>query len=861
MTWTLKQMEGLCKALVELHRPHTTESALRSDETDPHFRHGDLKPENILVFQEDTEDILRIADLGLGRFHLKSTDGRRKAKEYTKTVTGTTRYMPPEFNDDNHISRKLDVWSLGCLFIEFVIWAAWGLEGLDKFNKLDNDEFWQKRSNSNNVVHDNISRWIDSMNNVLLPGTALGDILRLISSDMLKKLDERRNSEEIYTKLATIVRNAHEENNYCLDWDHKADISSHTLPDGPSGWQNRNQKEVTQMKDIWTPRTGNDFARNLMELLGSGNHGWISRPYSPLQAPSLCRECSSLDFWKSSLAFEVSLSSLASISGCQLCALIDESLGRPDPSTNVDEILIRRNGPTFEVDGGNRPILSFYTNPGSKPFDDEVSQIGTPGLPVPGSGEQFSLFKEWIRVCDDTHGHVATSLSSPRLSNVSLPTRVVDVGTVSTPLLRLVKCDDMVSTIYLALSHRWGDDPKQHSGQTLKQNHITRYNRIHLDELPLNFKDAIAVTRGIGVQYLWIDSLCIVQDDDDDWKRESVRMEQVYSNAKCVLAASSANSSMEGFLNRCTTPPSFIALQSESGDVSYVSKNIDNFKGDVDEAILNTRGWTLQERALARRTIHFSKSQVYFECSRGVQCESLIRYTNSVETRYKGGRVMLVQNLYNQYSKRVFWDPQDRPIAISGLEKRLTSAFNTRGGYGVFQMFLERSLLWKKSDESHTLERIKFPIERNVPSWSWMAYEGVISYVQVDFDKVDWTNEFSSPFDSGSGAKGKWHWEADGTNKPPVLGLRKVRQMKDDTLPQTISMDVSDNWDTKILRCVVLGNTKPDGDAEPHNPSSHCYVLIIKPSSDIRGVFTRAGAGILQYNQIVWERYEAGNLL
>ncbi|KAM0227670.1 hypothetical protein ACHAPO_011315 [Fusarium lateritium] len=533
MTWTLKQMEGLCKALVELHRPHTTESALRSDETDPHFRHGDLKPENILVFQEDTEDILRIADLGLGRFHLKSTDGRRKAKEYTKTVTGTTRYMPPEFNDDNHISRKLDVWSLGCLFIEFVIWAAWGLEGLDKFNKLDNDEFWQKRSNSNNVVHDNISRWIDSMNNVLLPGTALGDILRLISSDMLKKLDERRNSEEIYTKLATIVRNAHEENNYCLDWDHKADISSHTLPDGPSGWQNRNQKEVTQMKDIWTPRTGNDFARNLMELLGSG----------------------------------------------------------------------------------------------SKPFDDEVSQIGTPGLPVPGSGEQFSLFKEWIRVCDDTHGHVATSLSSPRLSNVSLPTRVVDVGTVSTPLLRLVKCDDMVSTIYLALSHRWGDDPKQHSGQTLKQNHITRYNRIHLDELPLNFKDAIAVTRGIGVQYLWIDSLCIVQDDDDDWKRESVRMEQVYSNAKCVLAASSANSSMEGFLNRCTTPPSFIALQSESGDVSYVSKNIDNFKGDVDEAILNTRGWTLQERALARRTIHFSKSQVYFECSRGVQCESLIRYT------------------------------------------------------------------------------------------------------------------------------------------------------------------------------------------------------------------------------------------
>ncbi|OBS18946.1 hypothetical protein FPOA_10670 [Fusarium poae] len=234
MIWTLKQMQGLCKALVELHRPHTAEGALKSNEDDPHFRHGDLKPENILVFQEGTTEILRIADLGLGRFHLKSTDGRRKAKEYTKTVTGTTRYMPPEFNDDNHISRKLDVWSLGCLFIEFIIWAAWGLEGLDQFNKLDNDEFWQKRSNSRNVVHDNISSWMQSMRKVLSPRTALGDILRLVSSDMLKRLDERCSSQEIYTKLEKTVRNALEDEDYCLDWDHKANISNHTLPNGGS---------------------------------------------------------------------------------------------------------------------------------------------------------------------------------------------------------------------------------------------------------------------------------------------------------------------------------------------------------------------------------------------------------------------------------------------------------------------------------------------------------------------------------------------------------------------------------------------------------------------------------------------------
>jgi hypothetical protein len=430
----------------------------------------------------------------------------------------------------------------------------------------------------------------------------------------------------------------------------------------------------------------------------------------------------------------------------------------------------------------------------------------------------------------------------------------------------------MASTIYLALSHRWGDDPNQHTGRTLKQNHVARYNRIHPDEIPLNFKDAIAVARGIGIQYLWIDSLCIIQDDDDDWKRESVRMEQVYSNAKCVLAASSASSSMEGFLNRHTALPSFIPLQSESGDISYISKNIDNFKGDVDESILNTRGWTLQERALAQRTIHFSKNQVYFECSKGVQCESLIRYTNesasllgdsdfpsAVETRYKGGRVMLVQSLYNQYSKRAFWDAQDRPIGISGLERRLALAFNTRGGYGVFQSFLERNLLWKKGDETQPLKRIQFPLGRNVPTWSWMAYDGVISYVDVDFGKVEWTNEYSSPFDSGSGAKGKWHWEANGTNRPPVLGLKRVRQLKDGELPPTISLDISDSRNSDSFRCIVLGKARSDDNFD--ELSSRCYVLIVKSSPDIRGVFTRAGAGMLRDNDIVWDGYEAGNLL
>ncbi|WKT38280.1 Protein kinase domain [Fusarium oxysporum f. sp. vasinfectum] len=713
MVWTFQQMAGLCKALVELHS-----HPFPSGGKDANCRHGDLKPENILAFREGGTDVLRIADLGLAKFHLKSTSDRKRAKEYTETVTGTTQYMPPEFHVNGQISRRHDVWSLGCIFLEFIIWTAWGLEGLDKFNWRDNEEFWQNRRDPEDVVHDNIKHWIESMRNALMPNTALRDILELITSKMLRRLDKRGSSE--------------------------------------------------------------DVSRALEEILG------------------------------------------------------------------------------YVV------------------FDDELSQVGTPDLPVPGSMEQFQLFQEWLQTCSNAHDH-ARPLSLSAGNSNNLPTRVVDVGDGSNLPIHLTMSGDMKSAAYFALSHRWGDDSTHHVGRTLIANHDDRYNSISWHELPLNFKDAIEVTRGLGVRYLWIDSLCIVQDDNDDWARESVRMEEVYSNAQCVLAASSANSSEEGFLQRTSPSLPFITLQSPEGDISYISKNIDNFRGDVDEAVLNTRGWTLQERALARRTIHFTKNQVYFECSKGVQCESLIRWTNekasllgdssfpaSVEARYKGGRVMLVQALYNQYSKRTFWDSQDRPIAISGLEKRLTTAFNTRGGYGVFETFLERSLLWKKVDTTGSLRLIKFPKDRNVPSWSWMAYDGVISYVEADFNKVAWTKEYSSPFDSGSGAAGKWYWEADKANRPSVLALEKVRELK--SLPtneaaRTISFDTSasDGKGLKEFRCLVLGKVKLDNVIGPH--ILKCFVLIIKPSTDNQTVFTRVGAGILKEDQIIWDHYEAGILI
>ncbi|KAK7425722.1 hypothetical protein QQZ08_007821 [Neonectria magnoliae] len=204
----------------------------------------------------------------------------------------------------------------------------------------------------------------------------------------------------------------------------------------------------------------------------------------------------------------------------------------------------------------------------------------------------------------------------------------------------------------------------------------------------------------------------------------------------------------------------------------------------------------------------------------------------------------------------MFSKPKDRPIAILGLEKRLKSSFTTRGGYGVFKNFLERSLLGRRAEETPSLHPIEFPPDRNVPTWSWMAYIGAISHVQADFNRVDWSYEYSSSFDSGSGNQGKWHGEADGTNRPPILGLRRATKL-DSTkdggeLFERVYFDIPGRKQrVEDLRCIVVSKAKPEDNVDSF--MLNCYVLIVKLSSDrnLSGAYLRVGVGELRADQII----------
>ncbi|RYP70250.1 hypothetical protein DL771_005553 [Monosporascus sp. 5C6A] len=154
---------------------------------------------------------------------------------------------------------------------------------------------------------------------------------------------------------------------------------------------------------------------------------------------------------------------------------------------------------------------------------------------------------------------------------------------------------------------------------------------IAVSALPQTFRDAISVVQSLGQIYLWIDTLCIIQDSAEDWEREGMQMDSIYDNAWCTLAASHAHDSTEGLfvardrrlLALCSydLPPDLRTdKHSSSGRVYLVDARL--WADNIDDAPLYSRGWVVQERLLSPRTVHFGAEQVFWECPELAACES-----------------------------------------------------------------------------------------------------------------------------------------------------------------------------------------------------------------------------------------------
>jgi hypothetical protein len=178
---------------------------------------------------------------------------------------------------------------------------------------------------------------------------------------------------------------------------------------------------------------------------------------------------------------------------------------------------------------------------------------------------------------------------------------------------------------YLSLSHCWGSVRSKHL--TTKDSLARNLHSIPVSELPRTFRDAIEVCRALEVRYLWIDSLCIVQDDHNDWNIHLSAMRDIYTHAHVTIAAGAAVDDEQGL---------FRTGDAHYKDCSSVQFEYDNndctvyFRGRIDHPDnrwpggspmpLMERGWCLQERLLSARYLCFGSNEILWECSEEVAC-------------------------------------------------------------------------------------------------------------------------------------------------------------------------------------------------------------------------------------------------
>ncbi|KAK3338708.1 heterokaryon incompatibility protein-domain-containing protein, partial [Neurospora tetraspora] len=170
--------------------------------------------------------------------------------------------------------------------------------------------------------------------------------------------------------------------------------------------------------------------------------------------------------------------------------------------------------------------------------------------------ETAAQLRFWLWKCVNDHPKCRMALSGKRfgmhshtssLDQTKLPSRILDVGSADSSVVRLVKTTtETPSGSYVALSHCWGPPDKQPLKTTCDTLEDYIRHGIPLACLPQTFADAVWVTRVLGIRYLWIDSLCIIQDSLSDWEVESQKMGPIYEGATLTLGAAYARDSSEG---------------------------------------------------------------------------------------------------------------------------------------------------------------------------------------------------------------------------------------------------------------------------------------------------------------------------
>jgi hypothetical protein len=383
------------------------------------------------------------------------------------------------------------------------------------------------------------------------------------------------------------------------------------------------------------------------------------------------------------------------------------------------------------------------------------------------------LAMKWLKNCRENHQNCRTT------NNAFLPTRLIRIADVENArLISSAKIDGMVD--YATLSYCWG------GLQTLKLS-VNNYNQlstyIRVGDLSQTIQEAIPACIGLGIQYIWIDCLCIVQDSylDEDWKKEAATMGWIYENAALNLCmAGSARSSESSYQTRDVNLIKPLQITSDPDDKEgkgayMVCTNA--FDYDIVNCPLRKRGWVFQEWFLAKRSLVFGQTQLWWHCREqlanetfpdGIPDDARVEYEpppivrahamkdNSLPardnmkidpkdsansklnthqeisgTQDKEKDISAVYERWweisSKYAQTRFTYESDRVIAFSGIAQAFRTSHNLSDQYlaGIWKGHFPAGLMWSRVPEG--IAEARRSLKYKAPSWSWMSIDGPYS--------------------------------------------------------------------------------------------------------------------------------------
>ena len=375
----------------------------------------------------------------------------------------------------------------------------------------------------------------------------------------------------------------------------------------------------------------------------------------------------------------------------------------------------------------------------------------------------ISVAAKWLQTCLCEHNECR-----PLAKHVSpLPTRVIDAGD-ETSHPKLVASNGKIEP-WIALSYCWGGDSEfVFNDRTMHD----LQSGIPLDDFPGTLRDAVIITRSLGVKYIWIDALCIRQDSAEDWAIEAAKMRDVYSGAILTVVAANSPSTRSGiFSQRISGERATLEWRDMTHSRTHkvqLRPGSELWDHALSSSLLMTRGWTLQEGLLSPRTVSYGAQQMIWECP-CYQADEGGRITQATEDyrskgfiqnliRIQNSKVIQPQSFLEKLTLRSskpekWWksyaiaDPYDKwnDIAEQFMCRSLTKDFDAlpalSGLARVFQGFLKdeycaglwkrdilSTLMWSRSPkypaDSSTRFDLARPSEYLAPSWSWSSILG-----------------------------------------------------------------------------------------------------------------------------------------